>query len=140
MLTTLFSLAFSAIFSVSSAHAQPTASDQVSVYAKVEDVWNVDVKETRTMTITAYSSSKDETDSTPFITASNTRVRDGVVATNILPFGIRVRIPSLFGGREFVVEDRMHPRHQDRLDIWFPSRREALRFGIVHGASVEVLR
>ena len=37
--------------------------------------------------LTAYSSSVDETDDTPFITASGKHVRDGIVATNFLPFG-----------------------------------------------------
>src|SRR3990167_1248447 len=41
----------------------------------------------RYVTITAYSSTPEETDSTPFITASGTHVRDGVVAANFLPLG-----------------------------------------------------
>src|SRR3989338_8592683 len=43
--------------------------------------------EERVMTLTAYSSSADETDSTPFITASGSKTRHGVVASNDLPFG-----------------------------------------------------
>ncbi|MBI2036999.1 MAG: hypothetical protein HYT14_01400, partial [Candidatus Liptonbacteria bacterium] len=57
----------------------------------------------RTVTITAYSSTPEETDSTPFITASGTHVRDGVVAANFLPFGTAVKIPELYGDRLFVV-------------------------------------
>ncbi len=79
--------------------------------------------------VTAYSSSEDETDSTPFITASGTRVRDGVVASNFFGFGTKVRIPRLFGDKVFVIEDRMHERYQDRIDIWMPSKWHALRFG-----------
>ena len=55
------------------------------------------VKETLTMWVTAYSSTPEETDDTPFITASNTRVRHGIVATNMLPFGTRIQFPEVFG-------------------------------------------
>jgi len=44
-------------------------------------------------------------------------VRDGVIATNILPFGTKVRIPEIFGDKVFVVEDRMARKHADRVDI-----------------------
>ena len=59
---------------------------------------------------TAYSSTPDQTDATPFITAWNTRVRDGILAANFLPFGTLVKIPEVFGDKIFVVEDRMHQR------------------------------
>ncbi len=78
---------------------------------------------------TGYSSSIDQTDSTPFITASGTQVRDGIVAANFLPFGTKIRMPALYGDKVFVVEDRMHPRKRYQVDIWFPSRQEALNFG-----------
>jgi 3D (Asp-Asp-Asp) domain-containing protein len=83
-----------------------------------------------TLHITAYTSSPEETDDTPFITASGSRTRDGVVATNILPFGTKVKIPSLFGDKIFTVEDRMNRRFQDRLDIWTETKAEAYRIGI----------
>lgn len=94
--------------------------------------------ERRTIYITAYSSSEDETDDTPFITASGTEVRDGIVATNALPMGTLVRIPELFGDKTFVVEDRMHHRFRDRMDIWMPSKAEARHFG-KKLAEVEIL-
>lgn len=81
------------------------------------------------MKVTAYSSSPDETDSTPFITANGTRVHDGIIATNMFPFGTRVEIPSLFGNKVFVVEDRMASRIKNTVDIWMPSKIAALRFG-----------
>src|SRR3990167_5924685 len=80
--------------------------------------------------LTAYSSSVDETDDTPFITASGKHVRDGIVATNFLPFGTKIKIPSLYGDKIFVVEDRMHPRKKQQIDIWFPERWQAVDFGI----------
>lgn len=80
--------------------------------------------------ITAYSSSVDETDSTPFITASGSYVRSGIIAANFLPFGATIRIPEIFGNQIFVVEDRLHERNGDRIDIWMPTEKEALEFGV----------
>jgi 3D (Asp-Asp-Asp) domain-containing protein len=96
------------------------------------------LSETRTLIVTAYSSSPDETDDSPFITAAGTRVHNGIVATNLFPFGTKIRIPDIFGDRIFVVEDRMHARHKNRIDIWYPSKKEALIFGI-RQARVEVV-
>ena len=88
--------------------------------------------------ITGYSSTEDQTDSTPFTTAWNTQTRSGVVAANWLPLGTKIKIPELFGNRVFTVEDRMHPRNANKLDVWFQSREEALKFG-VRKARVEIL-
>ncbi|MBI2075063.1 MAG: 3D domain-containing protein [Candidatus Harrisonbacteria bacterium] len=80
--------------------------------------------------LTAYSSTPDQTDDTPFITASGYHVTDGVVAANFLPFNTRIQIPKLFGDKIFVVKDRMHHRFSDRVDIWFPDRASAKNFGL----------
>lgn len=76
---------------------------------------------------TAYSSTPDQTDSSPFITASGTHVRYGVVAANFLPIGTRIR----FEDQDFTVEDRMNQRFDGVriIDIWMPSRAEAISFG-----------
>ncbi len=79
--------------------------------------------------VTAYTSRPEETDETPDITASGTKTRNGIVATNLLPMGTLIKIPSLFGQQCFVVEDRMHPRYQKRVDVWFDSLDEARQFG-----------
>ena len=79
--------------------------------------------------VTAYSSSVDETDSTPFITASGEKVRDGIVAANFLPFGAKIKIPEIFGNKIFVVKDRMASRHAEKVDIWFESKTLAKQFG-----------
>ncbi len=84
----------------------------------------------RWVMVTAYSSTVDQCDSTPFITASGTHVRDGIIATNALAFGTKVKFPSLYGDKIFTVEDRMNKRYADRADIWFETREEAIRFGI----------
>lgn len=86
-------------------------------------------EQTYTLLATAYSSTIDQTDDSPFITASGTRVRDGIIAANFLPFGTVIRIPEVFGNKIFVVEDRLHSRFSDRIDVWFPTREEALEFG-----------
>jgi 3D (Asp-Asp-Asp) domain-containing protein len=79
--------------------------------------------------VTAYSSSPEETDETPLITASGSYVRPGVVAANFLAFGTKIRLPEIFGDQIFIVEDRLHKNYNDRIDIWFPTKEEALRFG-----------
>jgi len=87
--------------------------------------------------ITAYSSEVGQTDDTPFITASGTTVREGVVAANFLRIGTKVRIPELFGNKVFTVEDRMNPRYDYRMDIWMAETGDAWEFGIKH-ATIEV--
>lgn len=79
--------------------------------------------------VTAYSSSVDETDSTPFTTASGKQVKDGIVAANFLPLGTKIRIPEIFGKKIFIVEDRMARRHADKVDIWFSTKEAAKTFG-----------
>lgn len=88
--------------------------------------------------ITGYSSTPEETDEDPFITASGDWVHDGIVAANFLPFGTEIRIPEIYGDKIFVIEDRMHPRKKQQIDIWFPSKQEALEFG-AHYSYIEVL-
>lgn len=82
--------------------------------------------------ITAYTSTPDQTDDSPFIAASGKRVHDGMIAANWLPFGAIVKIPSLYGDKEFVVEDRMNKRYgYGRMDIWLDaSKSEARKFGV----------
>jgi len=80
--------------------------------------------------VTAYSSTPDQTDSTPFITANGTRVHDGIVAANWLKFNTRIRIPELYGDKVFIVTDRMNARFSNRMDIWMETRQEAQTFGL----------
>lgn len=93
---------------------------------------------TLSMRVTAYASVPDETDSTPFTTADGTHVATGIVASNILPFGTRIKIPALFGDEIFTVHDRMSPRIKNTIDIWMPSVKQALYFGAEH-ANIVVL-
>jgi len=80
--------------------------------------------------LSAYSSTPDQTDSTPFIMASGKHVYDGAIAANFLPFGTKVKFPKLFGDKIFIVEDRMHERFSDRADIWMETRQAAINFGL----------
>ncbi len=77
-------------------------------------------------TITAYSSSPDETWGDPFVTASGKRVFDGLVACpRSFAFGTRFKI----GERTYECFDRLHRKYDDRFDIWMSSKDAALRFG-----------
>lgn len=84
--------------------------------------------------ITAYSSTREQTDATPCITANGFNVcrhnTENVIAANFLPFGTRVKIPELFGEKEFIVQDRMNARYSNRVDIWMTSRQKAKQFGV----------
>lgn len=89
--------------------------------------------------VSAYSSTPDQTDDTPFITASGTHVRDGIIAANFLPIGAKVRFPNIYGEKIFVVEDRMNSRYYYRADIWMPTRGDALQFGL-RNTLIEIIR
>lgn len=88
------------------------------------------VAKTIKVIITAYSSTPEETDDTPFITAAGTTVRDGIIANNLFPFGTKIRIPELYGDKVFTVEDRMSSKKgYYHFDIWFSSKQGAKDFG-----------
>lgn len=94
---------------------------------------------TMTVTSTAYNSLESQTDSTPFITASGTRTRHGVVAANFLPIGTRIKIPDIYGDQIFIVEDRMNPRYDKRVDVWMEHYEDAIQYG-VRTIKIEVYR
>jgi len=83
------------------------------------------------VTVTAYSSTPDQTDGTPFLAACGP-VRDGILAVSddlwrILKCGDSV---YLEGYGRYVVWDRMHSRWRRRVDVWVPSRSSAYRHGV----------
>lgn len=81
--------------------------------------------------ITAYSSTPEQTDDTPFITASGKTTADGIIANNYLPFGTKVKIPEIYGEKVFTVEDRMSwKKSNNHFDIWCSSYQEAKNFGV----------
>ena len=91
----------------------------------------------RVVRATAYSSDVAQTDSTPFITATGTRVRPGVIALSrdllrVFPYGSRVTLQDSAGlltGRVFIVEDTMNVRLSNTIDIWMGSRAQAYQWG-----------
>ena len=101
----------------------------IDAQQKAEEEKELTIVKTYTVRATAYSSTADQTDSTPFITASGAYVKDRIIAANFLPFGTIVRIPEIYGDKLFVVEDRMHERYWYNVDIWFSERNLAKEFG-----------
>lgn len=92
-----------------------------------------------TVVATAYSSTPDQTDDSPFIAASGKHVYDGLIAANWLPFGTQVRMPELFGDKIFTVDDRMNERYgYGRIDIWFDAPRATLMLFGVKRAKMEI--
>jgi len=103
---------------------------QENSLAAVNNFQNPEVKKVISVVATGYSSSPEETDDSPLITASGSCVREGIIANNLLPFGTEIRIPELYGEKIFIVEDRMHWRKSYyQIDIWFASKEEAKNFG-----------
>lgn len=86
----------------------------------------------RTLTVTAYSPRKRETDATPFHTASNRKVRNGIVAVSRdlfaqgWVFGKKV---YLKGMGVFVIDDLMAEEKRQQIDIFMFDTDKALRFG-----------
>ena len=129
------------IFILSSSNHGETASlqskdVQVKTIAKStktlknsKNIADLKVVGTKKVTMTAYSSTPDQTDDSPFITANGEHVYDGGVACNFLPFGAKVRFPDYFGDKVFTVNDRMAKRFSDRIDVWMETRSDALQFG-----------
>jgi 3D (Asp-Asp-Asp) domain-containing protein len=82
---------------------------------------------------TAYTSARSQTDSTPCTTANGFDVcknnQENVIAANFLPFGTKVKLPEIYGDKIFTVQDRMHPRFNNRIDIWMKSLPNAKSFG-----------
>ena len=59
-------------------------------------------------------------------TASGVRPKAAhTIACNFLPFKSRVIIK----GKTYTVEDRLHPRYKDRIDLYFDTHQEAKDFG-----------
>ena len=119
---------------------KPALNSSNNTDAKKDEKMSKDIKIKRTLRIpvTAYSSTVDQCDDTPFITASGTHVRDGIIAANFLPIGTKVRFPEAYGDKVFVVEDRMNARYNYHADIWMETREQAKQWGIKH-LNIEIL-
>jgi 3D (Asp-Asp-Asp) domain-containing protein len=90
------------------------------------------------VSMTAYNSLPEQTDSNPFETAMGTTTRRGIVAANFVPLGTYIKIPELYGDEIFIVEDRMNARYTNRVDIWMEHYSDARQFGVKRNVTVEV--
>jgi 3D (Asp-Asp-Asp) domain-containing protein len=85
------------------------------------------------VSVSAYTSEVAQTDSSPCITANGFNVckhnEEDVIATNMFPFGTKVKIPSIDPNRIYTVEDRMNTRYQNHIDIWMKDKDDAIKFG-----------
>ncbi len=110
---------------------------------------------------TGYNSLESQTNSQPFITATGASTRFGIVAVSRdllggrLPYGSLLRIRDLGNYHNgngvgafqtvldaqqvFIVEDTMHPRKTDQIDVWFAAYDDAVRWG-VRQVEVELVR
>ena len=74
----------------------------------------------------AYNPVPEQTDDTPFITASGEMVKEGIIAVNWLPFGSLLRI----NGEIYEVKDRMNSKYgYPYVDIFMWEVDEAIEFG-----------
>lgn len=97
----------------------------------------------RKLYVTAFSSTLEETDDTPCLTANGynlcTHNQENVVACNFLPFGTKIKFPELDPDQVYIVVDRMHERYNSRIDIWKKSQSAARTFGIKY-LTVEIYK
>lgn len=114
--------------------------DQIQQIVKIN---NPDKPETMKLYVTAYSSTPEQTDSTPCIAASGYNLcehdLENVVACNFLPFGTKIKFPELDKNKVYTVVDRMHERYNSRVDIWKREKKDAKSFGIKY-LTVEIYR
>ena len=91
----------------------------------------ITVADSMLVEVTFYTSSVEETDSTPYITASGSRVRHGIIAISRdlfaeLSYGDSVYVEN-HGYLE--VRDTMHSRWEKSVDIWCESKKRAFQGG-----------
>jgi 3D (Asp-Asp-Asp) domain-containing protein len=89
------------------------------------------------VTATAYTSHKNQTDSTPFLAAWNNKIRPGMKIIAVshdlikkygLKNGVKVKLKGFAG--HFTVRDKMNKRFKKRIDIYMGlNKKRALRWG-----------
>lgn len=90
---------------------------------------NGKLKNMGTYKITAYCSCSSCCGKSDGITASGTKAKEGrtiAADTSVLPFGTKVVID----GRTYTVEDRGGAINGKRIDVYFSSHKEALKWGV----------
>ncbi len=132
---------------------RPAASDQTPVLGPTANPRFL-------LRATGYNSHESQTDASPFITSTGARTAFGIVAVSRdllggeLPYGSLVRIrdlgnyhtgrgagafQQLLGDHLFIVEDTMHARKTNQIDVWFESYSQAVNWG-VRKVEVELIR
>ncbi len=105
---------------------------ELSRLIKLKDHLINSMQKGKQLLVTAYTADSTETDETPFITASNTRVREGIVAVSQdlfakgWVFGKKVYIVNK---GVYTIEDLLHKRKRNQLDIFMNNKMKALNFG-----------
>lgn len=92
-------------------------------------------KKVITVSATAYSSTPEQTDSTPCIAAKGfplcTHNTENVIAANFLDIGTKVRFPDIYPNKTFTVVDRMNKRYTGyHVDFWVKTTQDAREFGV----------
>lgn len=98
------------------------------VYFSVKQPAIYHVREEYVATITAYTASIDETDSTPTITADGSLINETTIACpSRYNFGTLIE----FNGKLYECHDRMAARYRNtnRFDIVMPTKKEAFAWG-----------
>lgn len=122
----------------------PTQTQKVKV---IKIITKTPTVATYIVIATAYSSTPDQTDSTPCIAASGYNVcnkTENIIAVSrdlvrLLGYGTQVRFPELYGQKVFHIEDTMNMRFKERIDFHLDSKEEAKNFGIRRGVKMEVI-
>jgi 3D (Asp-Asp-Asp) domain-containing protein len=101
-----------------------TFRDGIVASANGNDV--IDPVTPKTGIFTEYTATVSQTDDTPTITASNQKIREGIVANNCLPFGTRIKVNNNI----YVIQDRMNERYGcEDFDIYVKKYSQARHFG-----------
>lgn len=89
------------------------------------------------VTVTAYSSTPDQTDASPDVAAWGDNVwRLQGIGTPAVAVSRDLEPWLRPGSTVHLVADRMHERWERRIDLWFASRGEAVRWGVRRGVLV----
>lgn len=137
------------------------ASDAQFARAETEGALHGPALPVFTLRATAYNSLPEQTSGDPFTTATGERTRFGIIAVSRellpkhIPYGSLVRIRDLGYFKDgrghgkyqamldaqdyFIVEDTLHMRKREQIDVWFETLAEALEWG-VRKVEVEVVR
>ena len=109
-------------------------SNQININNHLPENSTGEVKSSNYYQVTAYNSEIYQTDDSPCITANGFNVcehgLEDTVAANFLPFGVKIRMPDIYGDKIFIVRDRMNARYNNKIDIWMQEKQAAKNFGI----------